>query len=156
MTARVVSVNLSEKKGTAKQPAAAIELMPGLGVRGDAHMAPGDRQVSLLAREDIERAREQISSSEGCELKAEKIEIAYGTFAENITTEGLDLPALEIGTVLKLGKGVRLRVSKIGKDCPRPCAIYYRTGDCIMPKRGIFAEVIEGGVVRPGDEIETG
>jgi MOSC domain-containing protein YiiM len=151
---KVVSVNISEKKGTAKKPVHEIELVPGFGVKNDAHAAPGDRQVSLLMLEHIEEARERMESLPDCEIKGQGVELAPGVFAENITTQDIDLLSLKIGDELAAGPSVRLKVSKIGKECDRPCAIYYKTGDCIMPKKGIFAEVIKGGTLRPGDSIE--
>jgi cyclic pyranopterin phosphate synthase len=152
---KVVSVNVSRKKGTAKEPVARIVLVKGQGVQGDAHAAPGDRQVSLLMIEHIEEARDRLKAGEGCEAAGDPVELAPGSFAENITTRGIDLLALKIGDALAAGTA-RLKVSKIGKECRRPCAIYYKTGDCIMPTRGIFAEVTEAGVVRPGDDIVKG
>jgi len=152
---KVVSVNISKGKGTPKKPVAQIELVPGQGVKGDAHAAPGDRQVSLLMMEHIEEARERLKSGGGCEATGDPVELAPGSFAENITTRGIDLLALKIGDDLIAGTA-RLRISKIGKECHRPCAIYYKTGDCIMPTRGIFAAVTEAGVVRPGDDIGKG
>jgi len=149
MKGRVVSVNVSEKKGVAKRPVAVLTLLPGRGVEGDAHAAPGDRQVSLLMLESIERARAgaECQTSEG-------VDLVPGSYAENITTSGIDLLALRLGDTLTAGVA-RLRVTKIGKECPRPCAIYYKLGSCIMPREGIFCEVLAGGEVRPGDEIAT-
>jgi MOSC domain-containing protein YiiM len=149
MKGTVVSVNRSDKKGTAKTPTDALQLVVDLGVAGDAHSAPGDRQVSLLMIESIDRAR----AGAECQLN-EGVELVPGSYAENITTRGLDLLALKLGDTLKVGTA-RLRVSKIGKECPRPCAIYYKLGSCIMPREGIFGAVITGGEVRPGDEIAT-
>lgn len=151
---KVVSVNVSRNKGTPKQPVPEIWLVPGRGVQDDAHAAPGDRQVSLLMLEDIAEAQKRLNSGQGCEAPVKVLELGPGVFAENITTEGIELPSLPLGTGLRVGPEVRLRVSKIGKECPRPCAIFYQTGDCIMPRRGIFAEVIQGGAVKPGDRIE--
>ena len=155
MMGKVVSVNISKGKGTPKVPVAVIELVPGRGVKGDAHAAPGDRQVSLLMMEHVEEARARLKSGEGCAAAGGHIELAPGSFAENITTRGIDLLALKIGDALIAGTA-RLKISKIGKECRRPCAIYYQTGDCIMPTRGIFAAVAEAGVVRPGDDIGKG
>lgn len=154
--AKIVSVNVSKAKGTAKKPVPEIELVPDLGVKNDAHAAPGDRQVSLLMKEDIDEAKKTASDMPECEAVKPGVELVPGSFAENITTEGIELPSLPIGQELIFGDGVRLRVSKIGKECHRPCAIYYKMGDCIMPKRGIFCEVVKGGVVRAGDTIEKG
>ena len=149
MKGTVVSVNVSEKKGTAKTPTDRLMLLPGLGVAGDAHAAPGDRQVSLLMLESIEAAR----TGAECKLN-EGVELVPGSYAENITTSGINLLALKLGDTLRAG-AARLRVTKIGKECPRPCAIYYKLGSCIMPREGIFCEVLAGAEVRPGDEIAT-
>ncbi len=128
----LVSLNVSSMKGTRKRPVAEIVLVAGSGVEGDAHAGPGDRQVSLLAWEDIEAAR------------AAGADVSPGSYAENLTTRGIDLPSLPIGARLELG-GALLEVSKIGKDCHRGCEIRALTGDCVMPRRGIFARVIVGG-----------
>jgi len=149
MKGRVVSVNVSAKKGMAKTPVASLRLLVGLGVEGDAHAAPGDRQVSLLMNESIERAR----SGAECKIN-DGVELVPGAYAENLTTAGIDLTALKLGDELRAGTA-RLRVTKIGKECPRPCAIYYKVGSCIMPREGIFCEVLTAGEVRPGDEIAT-
>jgi len=147
MKGKVVSVNVSEKKGMAKRPVNSLTLVPGLGVAGDAHAAPGDRQVSLLMNESIERAR----SGAECKIN-DGVELIPGSYAENITTAGIDLCELKLGDTLSIG-AARLRVTKIGKECPRPCSIYYKLGSCIMPREGIFCEVLVGGEARLGDEI---
>jgi len=161
MKGTVVSVNISTAKHTAKTPVPSAELVSEAGVSGDAHSGPGIRQVSLLAVESIERQarvfRERMKHS-GEDLRCAKAhgqeeDLKPGDFAENITTRGLDLPALPIGTRLRLGERVVLSVSKIGKECHRHCAIYEAMGDCVMPREGIFAVVEEGGTVREGDSI---
>lgn len=144
----VVSVNTSRKKGQTKTPADAVELSAGRGIEGDAHRDFGHRQVSLLAVEDIEAQKARLGGGEPA------VALGPGAFAENLTTRGLDLAALAIGDELVVGGAVRLRVSQIGKDCHTKCAVYHLTGDCIMPTRGIFCEVLSGGTVRPGDAIE--
>jgi MOSC domain-containing protein YiiM len=131
-TFRIVSLNLSEGKGTAKFPVAGLELVAGEGAAGDAHAGPGDRQLSLLGIEDIEG------------FLGGGIAVAPGSFAENITTAGVDLPSLPLGTRLEIGNAV-LEVSQIGKDCHEGCAIRRAAGDCVMPRRGVFARVIVGG-----------
>jgi len=154
---KIVSVNLSKKKGAIKKPAPEVALVPGQGVRGDAHAGPGDRQVSLLMLESIERQRRRLAGrSQGpCELSSGKFEeLKPGMFAENLTTDGIDLLALRLGDELRVGDQIRLRVSKIGKECHTRCAIYYRLGECVMPTEGIFCEVQTGGVARAGDRIE--
>lgn len=131
---KIISVNRSEKKGVIKHPVETANLIPGLGMEGDAHAAPGNRQLSLLAQEDIEV------------MKKKKSDIKPGDFAENFTTVGVSLPDLPIGTEMHIGETV-LKVSKIGKECHHGCEILRIVGSCIMPKRGIFVEVIEGGEV---------
>jgi len=151
---KVVSINISKAKGTAKKSVSKIELVPGLGVMGDAHAGPGERQVSLLMSESIEEARNLTGADKGCEIAEPGIELGPGSFAENITTKDIDLLSLTPGQELVVGESIRLRVTRIGKECHRPCAIYYKLGGCIMPGKGIFCEVLQGGVVRPGDRIE--
>jgi len=144
----VVSVNTSFKKGQITRPVDAVELRAGRGIEGDAHRDFGHRQVSLLAVEDIEAQKARLGGGEPA------VPLGPGAFAENLTTRGLDLAALAIGDELAVGGAARLRVSQIGKDCHTKCAVYHLTGDCIMPTRGIFCEVLSGGTVRPGDAIE--
>ncbi len=150
----VVSVNLNSTKGAPKRPVDEIELIVDLGPKGDAHAAPGDRQVSLLAAESIERARSEFErSGKACEATG-GLQLGPGSFAENITTRGVDLVALSPGDRLRVGEEAVLAITKIGKDCHRRCAIYYKTGDCIMPSEGVFARVERAGAVKPGDTIE--
>jgi cyclic pyranopterin phosphate synthase len=131
-TFELVSLNLSERRGTVKRPVGGLELVAGLGARGDAHAEAGNRQISLLAMEDIESTR------------ADGLEVGPGDFAENLTTRGVDLPSLPIGARLEIGVAV-LEVSQVGKDCHAGCEIRRKTGDCVMPRRGIFARVLVGG-----------
>lgn len=140
--AQVVSVCISEKKGTKKHPVAEISLRPHHGIVGDAHAGDWHRQVSLLANESVDRMRK------------EGLTLAAGDFAENILTEGITLRTLPVGTVLRAGE-VRLEVTQIGKECHNDCAIKKAVGKCVMPTEGIFAIVVKEGVVRPGDEIEV-
>jgi MOSC domain-containing protein YiiM len=154
---KIVSVNVSKKKGAIKKPVPEVVLVPGQGVRDDAHAGPGERQVSLLMLESIERQRSLLAGrNQGkCGVSGGKIEeLKPGMFAENLTTAGIDLLALRLGEELLVGEQIRLRVSKIGKECHAKCAIYYRLGECVMPREGIFCEVRTGGVARPGDRIE--
>jgi MOSC domain-containing protein YiiM len=130
----IVSVNISLKKGTTKKPVDAIYLVKDYGIRDDAHAGPWHRQVSLLAIEDIDF------------MRAKGFEVYPGDFAENITTRGIVLSELSIGTRLNIGEAI-LGVTQIGKECHKGCEIMKKTGDCIMPKRGIFAKVIYGGVI---------
>ncbi len=147
----VVSVNTSLKKGQIKRPVPSAVLTAGRGIEGDAHRDFGHRQVSLLAIEDIEAQRERLGAATAA---AAAVELGPGAYAENLTTRGLDLAALRVGDELVVAGTVRLRVSQIGKDCHTKCAVYHLVGDCIMPARGIFCEVLNGGPVRPGDAIE--
>ncbi len=141
---KVVSVNISESKGIAKKDVGQAMLLPDLGVEGDAHSGPGIRQVSLLARESI-REFEKNPQVKEC--------LKNGAFGENITTEGIVLNELSIGDKLEIGEAV-IEVSKIGKECLKPCAIMKAVGNCIMPKQGIFAIVLKRGLVRIGDRID--
>jgi MOSC domain-containing protein YiiM len=143
----IVSVNTSLKKGQIKRPASSVELCVGRGIDGDAHKDFGHRQVSLLAIEDIEAQMERLGGTAA-------IPLGPGAFAENLTTRGIDLGALAVGDELVIAGTVRLRVSQIGKECHTKCAVFHLTGDCIMPVRGIFCEVLSGGTVRPGDSVE--
>ncbi len=151
------SVNISLKKGTPKAAVAQAEIDAGEGIRGDAHRGFGHRQVSLLMLESIEEQKKRSGGEKA--IRTAGVRIEPGAFAENLTTRGLDLTDVKIGDelVIRRGRGrapVRLRVSQIGKECHTPCAIFRLAGACIMPERGIFCEVIEGGTVRPGDRIE--
>lgn len=140
--ARVVSVNVSERKGTVKHEVPFIELKPDWGIAGDAHAGKWHRQVSLLAEESIDTMRDSVS-----------FDLKNGIFAENINTVGVRLKELPVGTVLQIGPA-RLRVTQIGKQCHNDgCAIQKAAGTCVMPTEGIFAEVLEPGVVRAGDVI---
>jgi MOSC domain-containing protein YiiM len=142
MNGKIVSLNISQKKGVRKKPVEAVSLKAEYGIEGDAHASSEwHRQVSLLAIESIKKMQDM-----GLDVKA-------GDFAENITTEGLDLPALPIGTKLGIGDGIVAEVSQIGKECHTRCAIYYQAGDCVMPKEGIFVRILNGGTVKKGDLI---
>jgi MOSC domain-containing protein YiiM len=140
---RVVSVNLSEKKTVRKTPGESGTLVFDRGFEGDAHAGDWHRQVSLLAQESIDS------------MVAKGLDVGAGDFAENITTEGINLPALPIGTVLKVGEKAVLEVSQIGKVCHTKCAIYYQAGDCVMPREGIFVVVREPGDITVGDTVEV-
>jgi len=137
---RVVAVSISLERGGPKYNVAEAEFVAGWGIRGDAHADGGVRQVSLLAVESIHRL-----DPEG--------RLEPGNFAENVTTCGVELWALPLKARLRLGKAVVLEITQQGKVCHSRCGIYYRFGDCIMPREGVFAAVVQGGVVRPGDEI---
>jgi len=142
--ASVIAVCQSEKKGTKKKPVAEVLIREEYGVIGDAHAdCLTHRQVSLLAMESIDKMRNR-----GFELNP-------GDFAENITTEGIDLVSLPVGTRILTGDKVVLEMSQIGKECHAACAIRQQVGDCIMPREGIFARVVHGGILRPGDSIRA-
>jgi MOSC domain-containing protein YiiM len=139
----VHAVSISERKGVVKENAPQVRLIVERGVAGDAHAEGGKRQVSLLALESIEV------------MRAGGANVNPGDFAENITTRGLKLEILPIGTRLKIGNEVLLEVTQIGKACHKGCAIRDLVGDCIMPREGIFGRVLAGGLVAPGDVIEV-
>jgi MOSC domain-containing protein YiiM len=139
--ATLVAVSVSENKGMRKTNVDQAMLEVDSGIKGDAHAGPWHRQVSLLAQESIEKMQKL-----GLNVKA-------GDFAENLTTEGIDLLALPVGAKLKVGDSVILEVTQIGKVCHERCAIYYQAGDCVMPKEGIFTKVLTEGRLSPGDRI---
>ena len=136
----VRSVCVSTARGTAKRPAESIVLVKGYGIEGDAHAGSWHRQVSLLSYDRVEDFNRRGGG------------VTDGDFGENILAEGVDLRRLPVGTILKVGTAT-LRLTQIGKDCHSQCAIRRRVGDCIMPREGVFAEVLEGGEVRAGDGI---
>ena len=141
--ARVIAINISEKKGVPKVTIDEGEFIEDHGLKGDAHAGNWHRQVSFLGNESIEK------------VKALGVEgLCTGKFAENITTEGIELYSLPIGTRLMIGEVV-FEVTQIGKECHQKCAIFNLVGDCVMPKEGIFARVIKGGIVRAGDSITS-
>jgi MOSC domain-containing protein YiiM len=144
---KIYSINISAAKGVAKEAARKAVLVKDHGIEGDAHAGMPVRQVSLL---DMESIRLQIADAKA---KKATVEIRPGVYAENITTEGLNIAALKIGDKLRAGKTAVLRISKIGKECHSHCAIYHQVGDCIMPRKGIFAEVLEGGEIAVGDAL---
>jgi MOSC domain-containing protein YiiM len=143
MKGKIISVNVSDNKGEKKHNIDRCEALAGHGLESDAHGGPWHRQVSLLAVESIEKVRKM------------GLDVNPGDFAENLTTEGVDLPSLPIGTTLRIGGKVAMKVTQIGKECHARCNIFYQVGDCVMPREGIFAEVLAGGEVKVGDEIEV-
>lgn len=153
---KIASVNVSLEKGTMKRPVGEALLVAGAGVLGDSHSEPGERAISLMRIEDINRSRDNAPAGALESLAEQGIEIGPGAYAENITTLGLDFSELAVGDILLAGPTARLRVTKFGKSCHHGCEIRTRLGDCIFPRVGIFAEVVEGGAVRPGDAIEKG
>jgi len=140
---KIISINVSKKKGGKKKPVREA-LVNRYGIEGDGHSGDWNRQVSLLSYESIE------------DIRNKGIKTEPGDFAENITTSGINLNKLGIGDVLILGsgKGVKLEVTQIGKECPKPCRIYYLMGSCIMPEEGIFCRVIKTGKIKVGDKVD--
>lgn len=142
--ARVVSVGISKEKGTRKDAVSRGDLREDYGLVGDAHAESGShRQVSLLARESIEKMRRR------------GFEVGPGDFAENLTCQGISLVALPVGTRVAVGDSVVLEISQIGKECHLGCAVFRQTGTCVMPREGVFARVVKGGAVSAGDEIKV-
>ncbi len=142
MNAKVVSINIIDKKGMRKKPVNSVIIKENFGIDGDAHASEKwHRQISLLALESIKK------------MQLKGLDVKSGDFAENITTEGINLPNLPVGTKMSIGENVEIEVSQIGKTCHTRCAIYTQAGDCVMPKEGIFVKVLKGGVVKKGDKI---
>lgn len=141
MGGKVFAVCVSDNKGERKKPVDSVEIRENHGIVGDAHSGEWHRQVSLLALESIRKMQEM------------GLDVTCGDFAENITTEGIDLPSLPIGTQLAIGETLT-EVTQIGKECHTRCAIYHQAGDCVMPREGIFVKVLKGGHVKKGDKIE--
>jgi MOSC domain-containing protein YiiM len=142
MQAKVVSINVSLEKGTKKRPLQEALLKENFGLQGDAHASGAwHRQLSLLALEDIQQ------------MRAKGLEVGPGDFAENITTQGLKLGSLPVGTRLRIGPEAVVEITQIGKRCHSPCEIFRQAGDCIMPRQGVFARILKGGIIRRGDPI---
>lgn len=139
---RVEYISASSKKGCKKNNIQIAVLKENFGIIGDAH-GGSERQVSLLAIESIDKMRKK------------GFKVNSGDFAENITTSDIDLERLKLGSRLKLGRSVLLEITQIGKVCHNRCEIYYQTGDCVMPREGIFAKVLKGGVIKPKDRLEV-
>ena len=140
---KIVSIAVSRKKGTRKSPTDEATLVQEHGLEADAHAGAWHRQVSFLAAESIEQAREK------------GLNVDFGDFAENIATTGIDWKNVPIGTRFRVGESALVEVTQIGKVCHQKCAIYYMAGDCIMPREGVFARVLEGGKIRKGDAIQA-
>lgn len=138
---QIVAVSTSRHKGKKKNNLPACELVKDKGLQGDAHAGDWHRQVSLLAMESISKIREK------------GVDVAPGDFAENLTTTGIRVWELPLGTQMAVGDEALLEVTQIGKECHDRCAIYHQVGDCVMPREGIFTRVLHGGTVKPGDEV---
>lgn len=139
---RVQAVCVSREKGAKKQNIRTAVFKENFGIVNDAH-AGSQRQVSLLAEESIAK------------MKDKGLNVAFGDFAENLVTKGIDLKRLAVGAKIKIGRSAILKITQLGKTCLSPCEIYYKTGDCIMPKEGIFAKVLKDGIVKVGDKMEV-
>ncbi len=140
--ARVIAVCMSDEKGVQKQSVAEGLLVANHGLEGDAHAGPHHRQVSLLARESVDK------------MRAKGAEVGPGSFGENVVTEGIDLLSLPVGTRVRIGEA-EAEVTQHGKKCHDRCFIYDQVGDCVMPREGIFVRVLKGGTVKQGDGIEV-
>ena len=140
--AKVLAVCISEQKGVQKHPVTEIQIRFQHGIVGDAHAGNWHRQISLLGNESVDKVRHLLP------------DIQPGAFAENILTEGITLYTLPVGKLLRVGEA-EVEVTQIGKECHQGCAIRKLTGDCVMPREGIFAIVKKEGVIRPGDQIEV-
>jgi MOSC domain-containing protein YiiM len=139
---KILAVCTSEAKGERKTDVGQGVLQKGFGLVGDAHGGDWHRQVSLLAIESIDK------------MRAAGLDVGPGDFAENLTTQGLNLYSLPVGTRLRVGGQILLEMTQIGKECHDRCAIYHQAGDCVMPREGVFAIVLEGGSVKAGDSVE--
>ena len=140
---RIKAISISKKKGTKKTNVPAADLKVDFGIEGDAHAGNWHRQISLLAIESIDK------------MIAKGADVSPGDFAENITTEGIEVAKLPIGCKLRVGETIELEVTQIGKECHSRCEIFQQVGDCIMPREGIFAKVITAGKIKVGDTIEV-
>lgn len=138
----IKAICISERRGTAKHPVETARLLEGYGIEGDAHGGNWHRQVSLLGLEKIEDFRKRGA------------EVEFGAFGENIVAEGIDFRRLPVGSWIGIGEAV-LELTQIGKECHTHCAIYHSVGDCIMPREGVFARVLKGGIIRVGDRVEV-
>lgn len=140
--AQITAVCISKVKGVQKEPVISITLKKNYGIEGDAHAGDWHRQVSLLGEESVDKLRAMLP------------QIDPGAFAENILTKGIILYTLPVGTKLRSGD-VLLEITQIGKECHQGCAIRELAGDCVMPREGVFAIVLEEGTLKPGDELEV-
>lgn len=140
---RVKAISISQNRGTSKRNVVTARLKAGFGIENDAHAGDWDRQISLLAAESIEK------------IRAKEIQVKPGDFAENITTEGIDLPKLTRGSKLRLGSQAEVEITQVGKKCHSKCAIFQQIGDCIMPRQGVFGRVTKSGRIKVGDTIEV-
>jgi len=140
---RIRAISVSKERGTQKVNVPRAELQAGFGIVGDAHAGDWDRQVSLLDLESVEK------------MNAKGLKVSPGNLAENITTEGIDLGVLKVGSKLRLGIDAEVEITQFGKRCHGRCKIYEQIGDCVMPREGVFARVTRGGSINTGDVIEV-
>ena len=138
---KIVSIAVSKRKGTQKDLVDSARLIINHGLAGDAHAGEWHRQVSFLASESIARTR------------AQGLDVDFGAFAENIATEGIEWLKVPVGTRLRLGDQAEVEITQIGKECHKKCAIFYKAGDCIMPKEGVFGKVLKEGTISVGDAV---
>lgn len=141
MNGKVYALSISKKKGIPKTNHSSVFVREGWGIEGDVHAGNWHRQISLLAVESIE------------EMRKKGLNVRPGAFAENITTESITLTDLHVGDHIRMGEA-ELEITQIGKECHSRCAIYYKAGDCVMPRDGIFAKVVRGGTISTSDEIQ--
>ena len=142
VTGIVAAISISARKGISKTNVPSARLVPDWGIQGDAHAGNWHRQVSLLAVESIEK------------MRAKGLDVGPGAFAENITTEFIDIPHLQVGDRVSVAEA-ELEITQIGKECHSRCAIFEAAGDCVMPREGIFGRVVIGGTVRVGDQVQV-
>ncbi|ERK29021.1 MOSC domain-containing protein [Clostridium intestinale] len=138
---RVVAICTSVKKGTKKKEVKEIELVEDFGLKGDSHGGKWHRQVSLLAKEEIDSFNKKGGK------------VVYGDFGENLVTEGIDLASLSVGDKVIIGDAL-IEITQLGKKCHDKCEIFYSVGECIMPTKGIFGKVLKGGAISLGEKIE--
>jgi len=143
-TGRIIAISISKKRGIPKTNIPFANLIENHGIEGDIHAGNWHRQISFLAVESIEKMR-----------KKGLPKLRPGAFAENITTEFINIPEIQIGSVIKIGKEAQLEITQIGKECHTKCAIFTKVGDCVMPREGIFAKVIKGGKIFVDDKIKV-
>lgn len=139
---RITALSISKRKGTSKTNVDSVHLIEDWGIEGDVHAGRWHRQISLLAMESIEK------------IRAKGLKVRPGAFAENITTQSADIPNLSVGDRIRIA-GTELELTQIGKECHTRCAIYYKAGDCVMPREGVFAKVLRGGTIHVGDIFEV-
>lgn len=142
MNGKIVAISISKKKGIPKTNVNAAHLKEEWGIEGDIHAGNWHRQISILAMESIEK------------MRAKGLNVRPGAFAENITTEFIDVPHLHVGDRIAFGD-TELEITQIGKECHDKCAIFYKAGDCVMPREGIFARVLRGGEIHVSDEVSV-